>query len=64
MLVDVKCLCAHFLFALRFVICKEEFGDPEQIFIYIFVKNISTSLLYIYASHTQVHIHVLFNSTE
>jgi len=43
-LVEVKYLCAHFLFALRFAISKGEFGDPEQI-LFVFVKNISTSLL-------------------
>jgi len=43
MLVEVKCVCAHFLFALRFAICKGEFGDPEQI-LFAFVKNISTNL--------------------
>lgn len=43
MLVEVKCLCAHFLFALRFAICKGEFGDLEQI-LFVF-KNVFTSLL-------------------
>ena len=83
MLVEVKCLCAHFLFALRFAICKEEFGNPEQIFLYLlrtFLQvyyhrgflyqfrcclDTSLNVLYdIYASRTQVHIHVVFNSTE
>jgi len=39
MLVEVKCLCAHFLFALRFAICKGEFGDPEQIFFLYLVRT-------------------------
>ena len=44
MLVEVKCLCANFLSALRFLICEGEFDEQEQILL-VFVKNISTSLL-------------------
>jgi hypothetical protein len=40
MLVEVKCLCAHFLFALSFAICKGKFGDPEQILFFVFVKKL------------------------